>query len=88
MSPRKKAKTQHADKLVLMSDFGQLPACRTDEYRDQVKSARLKFDRLDAFSCEELEALVTDERSAISIGKRNEMSGLGPWIVGREARSP
>ncbi len=60
MSPRKIAKVQPASNRALMSDYGEMPGCRTDEYRDMVKSARQKFDRLDAFSCDELEAMISD----------------------------
>jgi hypothetical protein len=51
-----------------MSDFGGFPGGRIEEFRDRIRIARRKFDRLDAFSGDQLEAeLAGDDSEAMRL---------------------
>lgn len=56
MPSRNKANRRNDPDRLLMIDYTDLPNGRIEEFRDRIKIARRKFDRLDSFSVDLFEA--------------------------------
>jgi hypothetical protein len=80
MASRKKAKTQHVDEIILMSDIEELPY-DVEEYRDRANSASRKLDRLIAFAADECEALFDEHKGKIGweVERNEKIKALDRW---------
>ena len=57
-----KKKSVKPREIVLLSDYGEVPAYRVDEYADILCEARQKFDRLCTFSNVQMEELAGSDK--------------------------
>jgi hypothetical protein len=70
MPSRKKADTHNGRGRLLMIDVTDLPGGRIEEFRDRIKIARRKFDRLDAFSADLFETEMAGSEFQAPVGKK------------------